>query len=182
MDISEKIEALLFWKAEPVALTELSRLLEIDTKTILHGLDNLKHNLQGRGIVLIQTKDDVSLGAKDTSGLIEKLTKDSLSEDLGKASLETISIVLYEGPVSRAKIDYIRGVNSSFILRNLLVRGLVERITNSADTRSYLYKPTVALLAHLGISDIQELPEYEKIKEEIKLFSDNQEQLDNIHE
>jgi segregation and condensation protein B len=84
------------------------------------------------------------------------------------AGLETLSIVLYLGPVSRSEIDYIRGVNSNFILRNLLMRGLVERIEHETDKRSLKYRPTFELLSFLGIGSVEELPEYETTRAEIE--------------
>lgn len=174
MNLSQQIEAILFWKAEPVAIKKLAVFLNVDVPTIKTGLTELENILSGRGITLVQTNDDVMLGtAKELSPLIEKLTREELTKDLGKASLETISIVLYQGPISRSEIDYIRGVNSQFILRNLLIRGLVERIPNPKDARSYLYKPTLELLSHLGTSKIEELPEYQQVREEIESFKVN---------
>jgi len=171
MELAKKIEAVLFWKAEPVGIKKLATLLDVDVKSIRAGLIELDNSLKGRGVALVQTDEDVMLGtAKELSPLIEKLTKDELTRDLGKAGLETLSIVLYQGPISRAEIDYIRGVNSQFILRALLIRGLVERVDNPADARSYLYKPTLDLLSHLGVSKIIELPEYEQIRNEIEGF------------
>jgi len=176
MNLSAKIEAILFWKAEPVSIKKLASLLSTDQVKIFEadvkaGLAELEKNLAGRGVTLVQTDEDVMLGtAKEFSPLIEQLTKDELTRDLGKAGLETLSIVLYQGPISRADIDYIRGVNSQFILRALLIRGLVERIDNPADARSYLYKTTLDLLSHLGISKVSELPEYEAVRKEIEAF------------
>jgi segregation and condensation protein B len=89
---------------------------------------------------------------------------------LGKAGLETLAIILYQGPISRADIDYIRGVNSQFIVRNLLIRGLIERVDNPTDARSFLYKTTLDLLSHLGISKIQDLPEYDQVRRDIDGF------------
>ena len=140
---------------------------------ILFTYFRIQNSLQNnnRGLTLIQTDTEVMLGtAKEFSPLIEQLTKEELSRDLGKAGLETLSIVLYQGPISRADIDYIRGVNSQFILRNLLIRGLVERIDNPKDARSFLYKTTLDLLAHLGISKVEDLPEYEKVRSDIDAF------------
>ncbi|MCX6715820.1 MAG: SMC-Scp complex subunit ScpB [Candidatus Taylorbacteria bacterium] len=171
MDLPQKIEAILFWKAEPVAIKKLASLLNESTDTIRQGIEQLEQGLKGRGITLVQTDDDIMLGtAKELSPLIEQLTKDELTHDLGKAGLETLSIVLYQGPISRANIDYIRGVNSQFILRSLLIRGLVERIDNPEDARSFLYKPTLDLLSHLGITKISDLPEYYEVKNEIQNF------------
>lgn len=175
MDLSAKIEAILFWKAEPVSIKKLASLLNEKPATIKDGLTSLESNLKGRGLTLVQTDEEVMLGtSKEFSPLIEQLTKEELTRDLGKAGLETLSIILYQGPISRADIDYIRGVNSQFILRNLLIRGLIERVDNPKDARSYLYKTTLQLLSHLGISKIENLPEYEKVRAEIESFKVNQ--------
>ena len=176
MNLSAKIEAILFWKAEPVSIKKLASLLSSDQAKISEddikaGLVELEKTLAGRGVTLVQTDEDVMLGtAKELSPLIEQLTKDELTRDLGKAGLETLSIVLYQGPISRADIDYIRGVNSQFILRALLIRGLVERVDNPADARSYLYKTTLDLLSHLGVGKASELPEYEQVRKDIESF------------
>ncbi len=173
MNLSAKIEAILFWKAEPISLKRLAAILNIDAKQLDEGLNELENKLQtqNRGLTLVRTEDDITLGtAKEFSSLIEELTKEELSRDLGKAGLETLSIILYQGPISRTDIDYIRGVNSQFILRNLLIRGLVERIQNPKDARGFLYKTTIQLLSTLGLSKITDLPEYEKVRNEIESF------------
>jgi len=177
LDLPQKLEALLFWKAEPVSFKKLASLLKVDEPTITTALNQLEETLKGRGLSLVRNDEEVMLGtAKELSSLIEELTKEELSRDLGKAGLETLSIVLYQGPISRADIDYIRGVNSQFILRNLLIRGLVERVDNPKDARSFLYKPTLELLSHLGVTKISELPEYEQVKSDIESFRKSQEE------
>jgi segregation and condensation protein B len=169
--LSTQLEAVLFWKAEPISIKKLAALLHVGPESVKEGLKELEEKLKGRGLTLVQTDEEVMLGtAKELSPLIEQLTKDELNRDLGKAGLETLSIVLYQGPISRADIDYIRGVNSQFILRNLLIRGLVERVDNPADARSFLYQTTLSLLAHLGISKREDLPEYSKVREDMETF------------
>lgn len=172
-NLSAKIEAILFWKAEPVAIKKLATLLGVCVAETRAAITELEQTLQtrGSGLTLVQTDEEVALGtARNLSSLIEKLTKDELSRDLGKAGLETLSIVLYQGPISRANIDYIRGVNSQFILRALLIRGLVERVDNPQDARSFLYKPTLQLLSHMGVSKITDLPDYEQVRRDIDAF------------
>jgi segregation and condensation protein B len=104
------------------------------------------------------------------SSLIAEITKEELSKELSKAALETLATVLYKGPITRAEIDYIRGVNSNFILRNLQVRGLVEKIDNPADQRSYLYKPTFQLLEFMGVTRLEDLPEYAGTTDQLASF------------
>ena len=170
MELDSQIEALLFWKAEPLSAKRLVQILKKDPKEIEVALLKLEERLSGRGVCLVYKEDAVTLATSPQhAAMIEALTKEELIKDLGKAGLETLSIVIYRGPVSRSEIDYIRGVNSNFILRNLLVRGLVERISKPGDERSYLYKPTFELLAHLGVKKVEDLPEYTSMREEIEL-------------
>lgn len=180
MNLSQKIEAILFWKAEPVAIKKLASMLGEKPEAVEQALNDLENNLKGRGITIIRTDEDVVLGtAKEMSPIIEKLTKEELVRDLGKAGLETLSIILYQGPITRAEVDYIRGVNSQFILRALLVRGLVERVDNPKDQRSFMYRATTDLLAHLGLSRVSELPEYESVRKDIENFkSVNNDEVD----
>lgn len=172
LTLDNQIEAVLFWKGEPQSVKKLAVSLGKKEEEIKASLEVLKEKIKGRGVELIFKDDEVMLGtASKLSHIIERLTKEELVRDLGKAGLETISIIAYKGPISRAEIDYIRGVQSTFILRNLQIRGLVERITNEKDHRSFLYRPTFELLSFLGVSKIEDLPEYEKVKNEFDQYA-----------
>ncbi|MCX6712210.1 MAG: SMC-Scp complex subunit ScpB [Candidatus Vogelbacteria bacterium] len=185
MDLEAKIEAILFYKAEAVTVSQLVKWLALSASEIEAGLANLAISLTNRGVKLIKVGEEVMLGtAPETSSLIEQITKEDLSRDLGKAALETLTLIIYEGPLSRAEIDYVRGVNSSFILRHLLVRGLVEREIDKKDARRFIYRPTIDLLRHLGIEKVEDLPEYEAVKKQVDNFLTEQvltsaEQIDN---
>lgn len=169
MKLDSKIEAVLFFKAEPVSVKRLSEIFGVFESEILEALKELESKLAGRGLRLVWKEEEVMLGtAPECSEVIEKITKEELIRDLGKAGLETLSIVIYKGPVSRKEIDYIRGVNSNFILRNLLVRGLVEKNASEKDQRQFLYKPTFELLSHLGVGKIEDVPEYDVLKAAMK--------------
>lgn len=171
MSIDAKLEAILFFKAEPLSIKKLAQILKADETEIKNALEILKEKLLGRGVTLVEKDDEVMLGtAPEASGIVEELSKEELSRNLGKAGLETLSIVLYRGPITRSGIDYIRGVNSTFILRNLLIRGLVEKIPNPNDQRSFLYRATFDLLSYLGIPRVEDLPEYGSTNESIEKF------------
>ncbi|MCK4386837.1 MAG: SMC-Scp complex subunit ScpB [Candidatus Pacebacteria bacterium] len=172
LTLDSQIEALLFFKGEPVSKKTLARVLNKDIEEINNALFALEEKLKDRGVRLMLNSGEAVLGtAPAMSPIIELVKKEELSRNLSRAGIETLSIILYKGPITRAKIDYIRGVNSNFILRNLLVRGLAEKISNPADSRSYLYKPTFKLLSFLGISKLTDLPEYNKVQEEIEKFN-----------
>ncbi|MDP6388098.1 MAG: SMC-Scp complex subunit ScpB [Candidatus Pacebacteria bacterium] len=171
MKLDAKIEALLFFKGEKMKVGELAKHLKADRENVESALLELKGNLSERGIELLRKEDEVMLATSpEMSELIEEIRKEELNKDLGKAGAEALSIVLYRGPITRAEIDYIRGVNSTFILRNLLIRGLIEKVLNPKDRRSFLYKPTLELLSFLGIGSIEELPEFDTVQSELAAF------------
>jgi len=164
MNTAQKIEAILFMDGGPVTKKDLAKILDFSIEEIESGISNLRDNLDGHGLILIEKDDTIVLGThKDLSDVIEKMRKAELEKELTKASLETISIILYRDGATRNDIDYIRGVNSSFILRTLMIRGLIERDLNPNDKRQYVYKPTIDLLAYLGVSNIEEIPRFQEI-------------------
>lgn len=176
MNLESQLEALLFWKGEPLSKKKIESSLACTSEELETALTNLEITLSQRGIRLMRIDDEVELRtAPETSDMITRLTKEELMRDLGKAGLETLAIILYKSPIKRSEIDYIRGVNSSFIIRNLLIRGLIDRITEKEGTgRGYAYKPTINLLAHLGIAKIEDLPEYKKVKAEMENVTEDQ--------
>lgn len=177
MEIEKKIDAILFWKGEPVSRKKLAEVLKVGELEINEGIEKLKEILKQRGIVLVEKENEITLGtAPELSDLIENLQKEELNKDLSKASLETLSIVLYKNGVSRAEIDYIRGVNSSFTLRALSVRGLVEKILDPKDNRRYIYKPSFELLSYMGVKSVQELPDYAEVLVSIDIAAKNLEE------
>ncbi|OGI60773.1 hypothetical protein A2814_00040 [Candidatus Nomurabacteria bacterium RIFCSPHIGHO2_01_FULL_38_19] len=177
MSIEQKIEAVLFWRGEPISRKKLSEILNVGQTEINESVAKLKENLKDRGIVLVENNNDIMLGtAPEFSKLIEELQKEELNKALSKASLEALSIVLYKNGANRAEIDYIRGVNSSFTLRALSVRGLIEKTLDPKDNRRYIYKPSFELLAFMGIKSVEELPNYQEVNNGIIVAAKNLEE------
>lgn len=176
MELSRLIEAILFAKAEPVARTYLVKVTGKSAGEIDEAIAELSVRLKDTsGLELVTKDNEVTLGTSpEAAEILKSIREEELSKDLGKAGLETLSIVLYRGPIAKPDIDYIRGVNSGFVLRHLSVRGLVERIPNPKDARTFLYRPTFKLLSHLGLSKVEDLPEYTNIQEEIETHKNNQ--------
>ena len=173
-NLEQKIEAILFFKGEPVSRKKLEEVLGFGQLEINEALEKLKESLKGRGIVLQEKENELMLGtAPELSEIIEKLQKEELNKELSKASLETLSIILYKNGVGRALIDYIRGVNSSFTLRALSIRGLIEKTTDPEDSRRYIYKPTFELLSFMGVKSVEELPDYNSVNSSIEATAQN---------
>ncbi|OGI67591.1 hypothetical protein A2823_03045 [Candidatus Nomurabacteria bacterium RIFCSPHIGHO2_01_FULL_41_91] len=194
INLESKIEAILFFKGEPVSRKKLSEILSSSVKAsdgqgrigqleINEAIEKLKENLKDRGIVLLEKDDEITLGtAPELSKLIEDLQKEELNKELSKASLETLSIILYKNGVSRAEIDYIRGVNSSFTLRALSVRGLIEKTIDTKDNRRYIYKPSFDTLSFMGIKSAEELPDYREVNNSIQVAAKNLEEENKMEE
>lgn len=182
--IQARLEALLFIYGEPLGIKKLAKFLGVEETEVKEGLNLLEENLKNeeRGLMMTQNKDSAQLVTKpEFTELLENIVKREFTEDLTPAALETLAITAYLGPVSRSEIEYIRGVNSSFILRALLMRGLVERETDSKRANAYLYNVSFGALRHLGLSKIDDLPEYQKHKDlAVQLFKEAQKTSEKI--
>ncbi len=177
------IESLLFAYGEKLNLTTLSQILEIDEYKIKEAIEELKSDYQNnsRGIQIVEIASNYQLTTKSENfPYIEKLIKKDFSEELTPASLEVLTIILYRYPVPRAEIDFIRGVNSSFILRSLLLRGLIDK-TYSREKNANLYSPSFELFKLLGIKDKLNLPDFEKLNKKLEELIINEE-LPNYNE
>ena len=172
MPLDVQIEGVLFYKASPMKISALARMFAVSEEETKEALQKLQNRLTEGAIRLVSTDVEVELRtAPELTELIEGLRKDEMQKEIGKAGAETLAIVLYRGNVSRSEIDSIRGVNSSFILRNLLTRGLIQR---DGTGRSYTYSVTTDLLAHLGISKREELPQFTEIMDALDTFEEQQ--------
>ena len=175
-ELNKKIEAILFYLAESVKITFLANTLDISEEEVIDSIDELKNSLEDHGFRIILHDNEVTLvTAPEFSKTIEKIVKEEREKDLGRASIETLAIVSYKGPVSKKEIEYIRGVNSQFALRNLLLRGLVEKKNNEKDERVILYSITSDAIRHLGLSSIDDLPEYENLKQKLENVMEEEE-------
>jgi segregation and condensation protein B len=163
------LEAILFFKGGSVTVKELARIATVTPDEVRTALTELKEVLVGRGVRLVLDNDEAELATSpDVAPLIESLRREELEGPLGKAGLETLAVIMYQGPVARADIEYIRGVNVSSTLRTLLIRGLIERVDNPKDKRSFMYRATTELPAYLGVSSIADLPEYASVRDEVQ--------------
>ena len=171
MSLDQLLEALLFFNGEAMSIVELSRLAERTPEEVTAAITILEERLLRGGTRLMQHNGAVMLrAAPEAATRIEDLRKNELSKDLGKAGLETLAVVLYRGPVSRAEIDLVRGVNSQSMLRNLQVRGLVAKTTDPQNPRTVLYTPTLELLSFLGVTKVADLPEFDVVAQQVGDF------------
>lgn len=169
------LESLLFICGEPLEIKKAEKFLEIKEEEIGEIINELENRLKAdnsRGLMLSRTDSKIQLTTKpDFHKISERVIKEEIKESLTPAALETLSIVAYNGPIARSMVDYLRGVNSGYILRNLLVRGLVERYPDPERPYVFLYDVSFDFLKHMGLAKKEELPEYEKFRGLVEKFN-----------
>lgn len=167
MSLKSVIESMLFVYGEPLSLKKLGRFTKSKENEVKKALHELQDDYKDRGLVILEKDGEYQIGSSpDSAKYVKELFQDEFSEELSRAAVETLSIVAYRGPLTRVEIEYLRGVNSSFTLRNLLLRGLVERIDNPGDLRSYLYRISFDFLKYFGLENVENLPHYEEFRKE----------------
>lgn len=169
MNLSQNLEAYLFHTGEAHPTKKLAGVFGVSVAEVESALSELDAALAGRGIMLVRNGDEVMLATRPEAGeLILSVRKQELSDPLSKAALETLALVLYRNGATKPEIDFIRGVNSQSMLRNLLVRGLVEKVPNEDDRRITKYRATFDTLRHLGVGDVSELPDFASFASELE--------------
>ena len=166
-----KIEALLFLKTKPVKLKTMARALDAKLEEVSKAVDALaqKRNTSDSGIHLVVSDEGVVLVSNpELAEMLADQTKEDLQAELTRPQLETLTIIAYRGPVTKAEIEQIRGVNCSVILRNLLMRGLIDEREDDVKLLP-VYTLTADMLRHLGIHSVQELPDFEQLHKHAKI-------------
>jgi segregation and condensation protein B len=164
------LESLLFISSKPVKLKELADFLQQDKTLIKNVMEELVLEKKNCGVIILDNSEEYQLATNSqNSTLVKNFLNAELREKLTDATVEVLAIVAYRQPISKSEIEAIRGVNSQYSLRTLLMRGLVEKTPNPRDARSFLYQTTTEFLQHLGLSAVKDLPEFEQLVSQIKL-------------
>lgn len=169
--LKSKIESLLFVSTKPLSIKRLVKLTGKEKKEVKEAITELikEYGKRKAGLQIIKNgwkyqMTTVSQNAK----LVKEFIKDETTGELTKPSLETLSIIVYRSPITKPELEQIRGVNCSLILRNLLIRGLAKQ-EQDKNTKEIYYRPTFEFLRFLGIGEVSELPNYEKLNSDENL-------------
>ena len=160
-----KIESILFLAARPLHLKRLAELAEADTKDVEIALKEIQesYNQESSGVKLFQQGKEYQLAtAPAVSELVAKFLQEEVSGELTRPSLEALTIIAYRGPITKPELEQIRGVNCSLILRNLLIRGLIQEEADAV-TKMVKFSVTIDFLKHLGVQKIEDLPDYGRL-------------------
>lgn len=165
--LSKLLEALLFAYGEPVSKSKLVKITGEKRQDVESALQDLASRLMEKsGLRILSNADEVQIvTAKEYGPLIEKMYSARRKEELSRASLEVLAIIGYSGPVSRSEIEEIRGVNSAYIVRSLLMRGLIE---NSSKNGGDSFVLSMEALKRLGLSRNEDLPDWFELQKQIE--------------
>ena len=162
-----KIESLLFISHKPLSVQKIAELTKSEKETVKNTLNELMQQYQEeeRGFQIMKVGQSYQMvSAPDNGKIIKEFLKDEQTGEMTKPSLETLTIIAYRGPITKAELDMIRGVNCSLILRNLMIKGLVESKEDKSKMQT-VYGITFDFMRHLGISQLKDLPDYEKLNQ-----------------
>jgi segregation and condensation protein B len=157
-------EAILFAAGDAVNVRRLSHLLDADVPTTEWALAQLARQLNGRGLQLMRHSDFVQLGtAPHLAPYVERLWEAEHKHRFSAAALETLSIIAYRQPITRAQVEAIRGVNSDRIIATLLGRALIREVGRLETAgRPTQYGTAIAFLEHFGLRTLDDLPPLER--------------------
>nr|WP_245690694.1 SMC-Scp complex subunit ScpB [Sinosporangium album] len=160
--LRQGLEAILLVADEPVAEVGLATVLERPVAEVAAALRAMasEYTEGGRGFDLREVAGGWRFYTRaECAPLVERFVRDGQQTRLTQAALETLAVVAYRQPVSRARVAAVRGVNSDGVMRTLVARGLVEEAGSDPDSQAVLYRTTAFFLERLGLRDIGELPE-----------------------
>lgn len=160
--IESIIESLLFSSGDPIALDKICEILELDRKTTRNILKNMMDSLStaNRGFIIRQLDDKYQLCSNpEYFEYVSKLYQIRQKQSLSQAAYEVLAIVAYNQPVTRAKIEQIRGVNSDSAVTRLLERNLIKEAGKlDVPGKPRLYETTEEFLKCFGFKSVSELP------------------------
>jgi segregation and condensation protein B len=169
-ELTSLVESILFVSAKPLTASDLAKILRSDEQEVLLALHSLAEAKHTSGVQLLEAGGHWQLATNPKhSAAVRAFLNTELRERLTDAAIETLAIVAYRQPISRTEIETIRGVSSQYSIRNLMIRGLIQKIPSPLDNRQVLYETTIEFLSQMGLASNSELPDFEGILQGMKL-------------
>jgi len=160
-ELKKSLEAILMVVDEPVSEIVLAQITEVPTEEVVAQLNEMaaSYETEQRGFQLRAIAGGWRFYSHpDQSPVVEKFVLDGQQSRLTQAALETLAVIAYRQPVSRARVSAIRGVNVEAVMKTLITRGLVEESGIEHETGAILYKTTSYFLEKVGVNSIDDLP------------------------
>jgi len=165
MNLKTSLESILFVSLKPLSSNKLGAICGAKAKEVEEALTELASDYRerGAGLTIIENNKEYQLStAIESADLIKDYLKDETSGELSQPSLEALTIIAYRGPIAKTELEKIRGINCSLIIRNLLLRSLIEEKFDKQKNENY-YTVSHDFLRFLGISSVKDLPDFDKL-------------------
>lgn len=168
--LQSQLESILFVSNKPLSINQLAKATNENESDIRTALGELLNSLKDNGIVLLEANGQFQLAThSQNSDMVKNFLNADLREKLTEATVEVLAIIAYRQPIAKSEIEAIRGVNSQYSIRHLLMRGLIEKISNPDDGRSNYYQVTTEFMQQLGLTSMADLPDFETLVSKISL-------------
>ncbi len=170
MNLKSQIESLLFVASKPVKIKDFVKYTQATEEEIKKALTELVEERKTSGVLVLESNGEYQMTTNpENSEIVKTFLNSDLREKLTDATVEVLSIIAYRQPISKNEIESIRGVNSQYSIRTLLMRGLIEKTQNPNDLRSSYYQTTTEFLQHMGLTSTSDLPDFQTLVGQIKL-------------
>jgi segregation and condensation protein B len=165
LSVRSQLETILFVASKPLSILKLAESVGVSIEEAREFLASLveKYNQVDSGIIILKNNDEYHMVTQpENREVAEKFMKAEVSGELTKPQLETLTVISYCGPLTKAELEQIRGVQCSIILRNLLMRGLIKESQGRLDILP-VYEVSMDYMRFLGIQSLEELPDYQQL-------------------
>lgn len=165
-----QLETLLFMAQRPLTRKKLGQITGSSEHSVQEALTTLAETYRSeeRGVVLMEHEGAYEFATNPKNAqFVQDYIKEEVAGELTRAGLETLTVIAYRGPVVRSEIEQIRGVNCAIVLRNLMMRGLIE--CGGDEKNGQRYTLSFDFLRHLGIQKVSELPDYDTLNNDERL-------------
>lgn len=181
LPVAAAIEAVLMVADEPVTEVDLAAVVEVPVPEVARALEHLvaAYTAGGHGFELRRVAGGWRYYSHPAAaGVVERYVRDGQQARLTQAALETLAVVAYRQPVSRARVSAVRGVNVEGVMRTLVARGLVEEAGSEAESGAILFRTTRYFLERMGLDSLDELPDLAPYLPDVAALDDTLAELD----
>lgn len=169
--LTTSLESMLFASAKPTPLSLIKKTLDVSDEVLREAIEDIRtrFNTEESGIHLVEHDNKLQFVSNpNQSETLSGFLKQEITGELTRPQLETLTIIAYRGPITKPEVEQIRGINCSIIIRNLLMRALIEEREDKEKLQP-VYTISTRFLRHLGLTSIKELPDYQALHDNEKI-------------
>jgi len=168
LNLPQKIIQILLFEGASLKKSDLAKILNIKIGQVDESIDEIKKLLSNLELKLVQNESNLEISlSNEINTLINSNKIEELKTELSESALQTLSVIIYRNRATKAEIDFIRGVDSSRSIKNLLTRGIIQK--EEIKSKKY-YIPSTETLKYLNVEVVEEVPEQKEISEKLKIL------------